>query len=59
MKLFKKKSKEAVTDPNPMLKVEHPHNWLPANDGLELVCGDCGLRQWTEKGKENGKSKKS
>lgn len=42
MKLFKRKIKD---DPNPMLKVEHPHNWLSASDGKELVCGDCGRRK--------------
>lgn len=40
-----KKKVEAKDEPNPMLKVEHPHNWLPANDGKEWVCGDCGLRK--------------
>lgn len=37
--------KKAVDEPNPLLKVEHPHNWLSANDGKELVCGDCSLRR--------------
>lgn len=46
-KLFKKKTK--VKDgPNPWLEIEHPHIWLPANDGKELVCGDCGLRRGVE-----------
>lgn len=40
-----KRSKKPKDDPNPMLKVEHPHNWLEANAGAELVCGDCGLRR--------------
>jgi hypothetical protein len=44
-KLFKRKPKVAVDEPNPMLEVEHPHNWLSASDGKELVCGDCGLRR--------------
>jgi uncharacterized Zn-finger protein len=42
MKLFKKKVKD---DPNPWLKIEHPHIWLEANNGEELVCGDCGERK--------------
>lgn len=42
---FKKKAKVAVDEPNPMLKIDHPHNWLPACDGKELVCGDCGKRK--------------
>lgn len=42
MGIFKKKVKD---DPNPWLKIEHTHNWLPASAGKELVCGDCGLRQ--------------
>jgi len=24
---------------------EHKHVWLPANDGKELVCGDCQARK--------------
>jgi len=42
--IFKKKVKEAVDEPNPWLKIEHNHNWLEANAGLEYVCGDCSLR---------------
>lgn len=38
-------SKRVVSDPNPWLKIEHNHDWLPANDGKELVCGLCGERQ--------------
>lgn len=53
--LFKRKPK---TEPNPWLKIEHPHNWLPANDGKELVCGDCGLRKNVNEGENNGKRKK-
>ena len=49
-KLFRRKQK-VVTQRNPMLDVPHAHNWLPANDGKELVCGECGLRQWID-GKE-------
>lgn len=41
-KLFKK---EVKNQPNPWLKIEHDHDWLPASDGKELVCGMCGLRQ--------------
>ena len=40
-----KNPKVAVDEPNPWLKIEHNHNWLPANDGKEYVCGDCGLRK--------------
>lgn len=46
---FRKKPK-AVDEPNPMLKVEHIHDWLLANDGKELVCGLCGERQQIKKG---------
>ena len=42
--VFKKKAKVAKDEPNPWLNIEHPHNWLPANDGKEYVCGDCGFR---------------
>lgn len=49
MRLFKKRIKD---EPNPWLKIPHPHNWLEANAGLELVCGDCGLRK-DNNGKEN------
>lgn len=42
MFFFKKKVKD---EPNPWLKIPHDHNWLPANDGKELVCGMCGLRE--------------
>lgn len=24
---------------------EHAHVWLPANNGMEWVCGDCHLRK--------------
>ena len=24
---------------------DHVHVWLPANEGKELVCGDCGKRK--------------
>ena len=41
-KIFKRKVKP---DRNPWLDIPHNHNWLEANDGKELVCGDCGLRQ--------------
>lgn len=32
---------------NPLLNnPDHTlHNWLSANDGKELVCGDCGARK--------------
>ena len=43
--VFKKKQQVAVDEPNPMLKVDHPHNWLSASDGKEWVCGDCGERK--------------
>jgi uncharacterized Zn-finger protein len=41
------KLRKTKVDPNrnPWLDIPHPHNWLPANDGKELVCGDCSLRQ--------------
>lgn len=42
--LFIKKKYVAKDEPNPMLNIEHAHNWLPANDGKEYVCGDCSLR---------------
>lgn len=42
MRFFRRKPK---TEPNPWLKIEHDCDWLPANDGKELVCGMCGLRQ--------------
>jgi hypothetical protein len=41
-RIFKKKAKD---EPNPWLKIAHECNWLPANDGKELVCGDCSLRK--------------
>ena len=44
-KLFKRKPKAAIDEPNPWLKIEPPHNWLPASDGRELVCGECGERK--------------
>lgn len=44
-KEIKEEPKLAVDEPNPMLGVEHDHNWLSANDGKELVCGDCGKRR--------------
>lgn len=53
MKWFRRKPK-AVTEPNPWLKIDHPHDWLKANNGLELVCGMCGLRR-----ENDGKTKKS
>lgn len=53
MKWFSRKPK-AVTEPNPWLKIDHPHDWLEANNGAELVCGMCGLRR-----KNDGKTKKS
>lgn len=53
MRWFRRKPK-AVTEPNPWLSIEHDHDWLEANHGLELVCGMCSIR------KENdGKTKKS
>jgi hypothetical protein len=55
--IFKKK-----VDPlrNPWLDIPHPCNWLEANNGDELVCGDCSARKPnTKKGKANGKTKKS
>lgn len=54
--LFKPKAK---TEPNPWLKIEHPHDWLPANDGKELVCGMCGLRRNVNEGKTDGKRSKA
>lgn len=30
---------------NPWLDIEHPHDWLEANNGEELVCGMCGRRK--------------
>lgn len=42
---FKKKVEQVKDDPNPWLDIEHNHIWLAANDGKELVCGDCGLRK--------------
>lgn len=45
MRIFEKKIKVAVTEPNPLLNIPHDHNMLPANDGKEYVCGDCGLRK--------------
>lgn len=58
--LFRKKPKEAVTEPNPWLKIPHAHVWLMANEGTEWVCGDCGLRQPNETGERipDGKIKK-
>ncbi len=55
MGLFKKKTKEVVSERNPMLDVPHEHFWLNANDGLELVCGECGRRQWVSKDKPKPK----
>lgn len=49
MFFFKKKPK---TERNPWLDIPHDCNWLPANDGKELVCGDCGLRKKVENGKK-------
>lgn len=43
--MFFRRKRKAVTERNPWLDIEHPHNWLPANDGKELVCGDCFLRK--------------
>lgn len=48
MRLFKRKTK-VVDGPNPWLEIPHDHNWLPASDGKELVCGDCGLRKDAKK----------
>lgn len=42
MGIFKRK---VTVAPNPWLKITHPHDWLEANDGKELVCGMCGLRR--------------
>ena len=39
------RKKKVVSEPNPWLQIPHPHNWLNANDGKELVCGDCSLRR--------------
>lgn len=30
---------------NPWLSIEHDCDWLPANDGKELVCGMCSTRK--------------
>lgn len=49
------KVKEVKNDPNPWVDIPHDHIWLPANDGAEMVCGDCEKRVKT--GEEtNGKS---
>jgi hypothetical protein len=51
MRFFKRKVKIIA---NPWLTIEHEHDWLEANNGLELVCGLCAIR------KENdGKKTKS
>lgn len=40
------KRKPKVADqPNPWTDIQHDCNWLPANDGKERVCGDCGSRR--------------
>ena len=54
MWFFKRKVK---VEPNPWLKIDHPHDWLEANNGDELVCGMCGERK-LNKEKKNGKTKK-
>lgn len=47
--MFRKKKevvKEVVEDQrNPWLDIEHECDWLPANEGKELVCGLCGDRK--------------
>lgn len=43
--MFFRRKPKAVTEENPWLKLPHDCDWLPANDGKELVCGMCGLRQ--------------
>jgi uncharacterized Zn-finger protein len=53
MRFFKRKRK-AEDQPNPWLNIEHPHDWLEANNGEELVCGMCGKRR-----KNDGKSEES
>lgn len=45
MKWFRRKPKKAVDDRNPMLDIPHVHDPLPANNGSEIVCGLCGLRE--------------
>lgn len=39
------KPKVDPTTVNPWLSIEHDHDMLSANDGKEIVCGLCGLRQ--------------
>lgn len=50
--MFKRKPKKAVDERNPMLDVAHEHDLLPANNGKEMVCGLCGLRESVEELKE-------
>lgn len=56
MGLFKRKKVVEISTVNPWLEIEHPHDWLEANDGKELVCGMCGERRKNE-GDDNGKKK--
>lgn len=42
MALFKRKVKVA---PNPWKEIPHSHDWLPASEGKELVCGLCEERK--------------
>lgn len=43
--MFKKIPKIATDEPSPWLDIAHTHEPLPANDGKEMVCGLCGLRE--------------
>lgn len=45
-----KKPPVVQDEPNPWLEIEHPHDWLPANNGTERVCGMCGLRRLPKHG---------
>lgn len=45
--MFKRKKKIDTTR-NPFLDIPHPHDWLPANEGKELVCGLCSERRKAE-----------
>ena len=51
--MFFRRKPKAVTERNPWLDIEHPHNWLEANNGLELVCGECGIRKENDGKKES------
>lgn len=42
---FRRKKIVVKDEPNTWLNITHDHDWLPANNGAELVCGMCGLRR--------------